>query len=411
VLRTDTDVFWQDPVATIRFPAAIPGVPDPIVIGVHLMGAGPGLPAMPPNAWLDLDGDRFPDDTTGGSEPNVPASLLGIEASAGFATSPFGSTPHLQVEIRVPLSIPAGFPDPDGPLAFVPDGPAGLYTPAPGFWTVEYKADAPEYTWTLGVVGQVEIEPDGGVRESVDLIVERAVDVVLLDDLGDGDGLVTFAIPSIPGFDATTLFDMELFNAGDPGTPVLPTNEYSADVNSDGDEDRVMDFASADLLANGVVTPHATDVVLTGRFGMETIAGTVAGLTLPQVGSVPDGGFQVPGAPLTLKKSGSGGLKLFWGASCGVGDTDYAIYEGKLGAPGSHRLATCTTGGDLVELLVAPGPGDHYYLVVPLSAEGAEGSYGVTSFGVQRPQGSPLTGNPFDPVICAPQFPAQDCDL
>jgi len=407
-LRTDTDVFWQDPIATIRFPAIIPGVTGPQIIGVHLMGAGPGVPAMPPYAWLDMDGDGYADDTTGGSEPNVPASVLGIEASAGFAASAYSATPHLQVEIRVPLSIAAGFPDPDGPLASVPDGPGGIYTPAPGFWAVEYRPDTPAEL-TIGAMALVEIRPDAAVRGSAQLIVDRVVDVELLDDLGDGDGLVALAVLSTPNHDATTLFSVKLLSAGDPGQPVWPTDTYSMDVNSDGDEDQVMEFASADLLANGVVTLHAADVALTGQDSTGTVAGTVTGLTLPQAGSVPDGGFQDPGPPLIIKKRPAGGLKLFWGDSCGVADTDYAIYEGELGAPGSHRLMTCTTGGNTSEVLLSPGPDNHYYLVVPLSAEGAEGSYGITSFGVQRQQGSPVTGNPFDPVSCAPQFPAQEC--
>jgi hypothetical protein len=394
-------VAWGDTVAVIRFPATIPGALDPRIIGVHLLGAGPGAPAMPPAAWLDLDNNGDPDDSTGGSEPNVPASSLGIEASAGFATSPYGSTPHLQVEIKVPLSIPAGFPDPDGPLASVPDGPGGVYTPAPGFWTVEYVGNPPTYERVVGAMALVEIQPDGSGRGSADLTVHRVVDVAVLDDLGDGNGLVKLAVLSTPGFGAAPLFSLKAANASDPGRTAWPTLASTEDVDSDGDMDRVVEFASSDLLDSGVLTLHQADLLLTAQSVSETVAGSVTGLTLPQAGFVPDGGAQTPGSPLIIrKKNNPAKLHLIWDNSCVAGDTDYAIYEGTLGAPGSHQPVVCSTGG-ATEMVIFTGEGDRYYLIVPLNSDGVEGSHGATFTGTQRPQGTS--------AACMSQLLAESC--
>ncbi len=410
-LRTDTEVHWYDPVATIRFPAKIPGAPEGNIIGVHLLGSGPGIPAWPPSAWLDLDGNGEPDDTTGGSEPNVPASSLGIEVAAAFAPSPYESTAHLVIEMRMPLSIPAGFPDPSGPLASVPNGPGGVYTPSPGLWTVEYQRTlAPDWIWEVGAMGLVEIEPDGAARGEGDVTIDRVVGVELLDDLGDGNGVTRFAILSTGYFDARTLFSVKAVNADDPGQSAWYTDLYAQHVNGDAFEDQVVEFASADLLANEIVTANGTEVMLIGENTSESVGGTVSGLTLPIAGFVPDGDFQVPGFALTIKKAGSGNLKLTWGDSCEQADTDYAIYEGALGAPGSHRPVVCSTGGSTTTQIL-PGPNDHYYLVVPLGPDGVEGSYGVTSWGEQRPQGSPLAGDPVDAAACMPQSISQSCGL
>jgi hypothetical protein len=103
-------------------------------------------------------------------------------------------------------------------------------------------------------------------------------------------------------------------------------------------------------------------------------------------GRVPDGG-PVPGLPVTVDHAAGGQITLAWGASCRPGDTDYAIYEGTLGAFYSHTMTLCTTGGALTATFL-PAPGDSYYLIVPRNA-GREGSYGVSSAGLERPPGVP----------------------
>jgi len=102
---------------------------------------------------------------------------------------------------------------------------------------------------------------------------------------------------------------------------------------------------------------------------------------------VPDGA-QAPGPPLMVSMAGApsapGDLALSWGSSCRSGDTDYAVYEGVLGDFTSHVPRLCSTGGATAATLT-PASGNRYYLVVPLSPDGVEGSYGTTSAGQERP--------------------------
>lgn len=99
-------------------------------------------------------------------------------------------------------------------------------------------------------------------------------------------------------------------------------------------------------------------------------------------GAVPTGAGG--STPLTLEKFGAN-LLLGWGPSCSTNDTDYEIYEGQVGSYYSHGLKLCSTGG-AAGAIVFPASGNTYYLVVPANAT-AEGSYGLTGNGVERPQG------------------------
>jgi hypothetical protein len=109
----------------------------------------------------------------------------------------------------------------------------------------------------------------------------------------------------------------------------------------------------------------------------------------------PDGSLGIPPAPgrivglMTVRKSPlPGSLLLRWPASCSHGAVDYAIYEGQIGDFESHVMKDCTdNGGDRSEL-IPPGPGNTYYLVVPLTAT-HEGSYGTDSDGFERPPAGP----------------------
>jgi hypothetical protein len=99
-------------------------------------------------------------------------------------------------------------------------------------------------------------------------------------------------------------------------------------------------------------------------------------------GRVPDGGG-LPGTPLTVTRATGSDLTLTWGPSCSGGDSEYAVYEGSLGSFTSHTSLLCGTGG-ATTATIAPGPGNHFYLVVPNNGL-REGSYGVRSSGSQRP--------------------------
>ena len=109
-------------------------------------------------------------------------------------------------------------------------------------------------------------------------------------------------------------------------------------------------------------------------------------------GSVPDAGA-VPGAPLLVERNG-GDVVLSWSPACGPA-SDYAIYEGTLGLPGSLTPRTCTTAG-ATTATVTPAGQDVYFLVVPQNA-GNEGSYGRESGGTER---TPSAG------ACHPQLVA-----
>lgn len=92
-----------------------------------------------------------------------------------------------------------------------------------------------------------------------------------------------------------------------------------------------------------------------------------------------------PDTPLLIEKAGPGRLILSWGPSCLASDVSYELYQGTLGEFDTHTPLFC----DLVdsERLILQGPGDIYYLIVPASLD-AEGSYGRSSDGVERPQGT-----------------------
>lgn len=105
------------------------------------------------------------------------------------------------------------------------------------------------------------------------------------------------------------------------------------------------------------------------------------------VGTVPDG-TALAEDPLTVAMNVFGDLTLSWDLSCGVTDTDYAVYEGALGNFASHAPLVCSTGG-ATSATFAPPAGNVFFLVVPRN-HWSEGSYGLDGDGVQRaPSGSP----------------------
>ncbi|MFQ5876470.1 MAG: DNRLRE domain-containing protein [Acidobacteriota bacterium] len=99
-------------------------------------------------------------------------------------------------------------------------------------------------------------------------------------------------------------------------------------------------------------------------------------------GRVPNGA-DAPGQPLTAQlEPASGSLRLSWGRSCLPGDTDFEIYEGRIGEFTGHVPIACSTGG-ATSAAITPAPGDRYYLIVPRNPS-REGSYGVDSRGADR---------------------------
>jgi len=156
---------------------------------------------------------------------------------------------------------------------------------------------------------------------------------------------------------------------------LTPGTTYYFTVNS------VADFTDP---FSGVITTYESTLYPTQipavpvDLPLEVLATTSGGSA---AGAVPDGDDR-PGVQLSLAKAGGGTLTLSWGASCQAGDTNYGIYEGSLGSFAGHVSTTCDTGGSTTSPVV-PLAGDRYFVVVPNNAS-SEGSYGLSSSGVER---------------------------
>lgn len=122
--------------------------------------------------------------------------------------------------------------------------------------------------------------------------------------------------------------------------------------------------------------------------------------------SLAGGGGSVEGAGATPMEIAydpvTGMITLSWAASCLPNDADFEVYEGAIPGGGpfaySHAQKYCSTGGSTSATFQAPS-GNAYYLVVPHNGV-FEGSYGASSAGIERPQGSPS---------CTPQMVASTC--
>jgi hypothetical protein len=116
-----------------------------------------------------------------------------------------------------------------------------------------------------------------------------------------------------------------------------------------------------------------------GDFGAPVVSqdGTAAITQLSDSGDV---------TGLTLAKAGGNDLALTWNPSCRATDMDDEIYQGLIGAWGSHVPYSCTTNG-ATTATVSPTEADTYYLVVPRNV-GFEGSYGRNGSHLERPASS-----------------------
>jgi hypothetical protein len=129
-----------DILASITFPINLPSTLGGDKRNVSVLFAFPNAPASPGVGSgsffdifvdLDLDGDG-----------DINASALGIRGEAGIGPSSLSATPHLLVELEVPLRIPTGFASPGSPLPGGGINPAtGLYDPDPVFWGASASPD------------------------------------------------------------------------------------------------------------------------------------------------------------------------------------------------------------------------------------------------------------------------------
>ncbi len=115
-------------VADISLPLALNGG---VNATVQVRGAAGGQSITPCatdsfyQVLVDLDGDGVPDGT---------GDDLGIAAAVGFGPSTLSLAPHLLVELKVPMFIPANFGS-----AFPSTGlPSGIYAPDPAGWNASF---------------------------------------------------------------------------------------------------------------------------------------------------------------------------------------------------------------------------------------------------------------------------------
>lgn len=276
-----------------------------------------------------------------------------------------------------------------------------LPSPAEGRDVVRYDATAATYV-PFFCGGSVSGAVPNGVN----------VDAILLDGGDAGDLWIGFDVPAVIGpstFDPSDLVAYRRTGPGCSGWALAAANP-------------VFDASSAGTgvpLASNVVGAAKIGTVLLLTFDVPTDLGPpgLATFTAEEVAawdgaawsvstslagwprsSVAEGlsGIGNPGNVALLGVSKStvvpGKLELSWSASCSEGATDYGIYEGAIGSWYSHVAIACTDpGADLTES-ITPAAGNRYYLVVARN-DGAEGSYGGRSGGIERPAGTGACAN------------------
>jgi hypothetical protein len=227
--------------------------------------------------------------------------------------------------------------------------PAGL-SPAPA-WTAEGEQPGALFGSAVGSAG--DVNGDG----YSDVIVGAP----LYDNIESAEGRAYVYLGSPTGLATGATWTAE----SDQVAANLGRSAAGAgDVNGDG-------------YADVIVGAPVFDDTQADEGRVYLFLGSGAGIALPP-GS--------PGSVRTLSIATSGtDLLLTWEPACPA--SDYAIYEGTIGDFTSHAPRICSTGG-ATSWTLSPPSGSVYYIIVPLN-ESAEGSYGITSSGTERPAGFP----------------------
>jgi hypothetical protein len=252
------------PIGFISFPINIQGVRDVITVQVLAAQQTPQHPSFF-DVFVDL----------GNGAPPVPASQLGIDGAAGFNPSPNSPTPHVEVELGVPLSIPAGFGQ-GGAFSSSVVGSNNGYSPDPAFWTGGFQGGHGQPgggsdPLNAGSSALFKINPDASTTVNTDVLVGQVVNVVADHPVNlKSNGLLPVEILSSPTFDPTTIDTSTVqFN----GTTVAPRSIQLTDVNGDGIPDLILNYHVRDLVKAGALSGSTTSAVITGQ----TLGGVIFG--------------------------------------------------------------------------------------------------------------------------------------
>jgi hypothetical protein len=139
---------------------------------------------------------------------------------------------------------------------------------------------------------------------------------------------------------------------------------------------------SPEVLAFPAVPGMTYDLLVDGYEGAEGPYTLQIDCAHDPIGDVADSGGLLE---VHHDESGTEELELFWDAACGGAGEDYAVYMGVLGDWYTHEPVMCSTGGATWHRRPVP-EGDVYFLVAAHNGVW-EGSHGLTSDGVERPQG------------------------
>jgi hypothetical protein len=315
----------------------------------------------------DVNGDGYSDIIVGSSGTNrayvfhgsatglsIPAAWTAQNAQAGAF---FGSETKTAGDVNGDgyadvivgaYSFDNGQTD-EGAVFVYHGSPAGL-SPAPA-WTAEGEQPGALFGSAVGSAG--DVNGDG----YSDVIVGAP----LYDNIESAEGRAYVYLGSPTGLATGATWTAE----SDQVAANLGRSAAGAgDVNGDG-------------YADVIVGAPVFDDTQADEGRVYLFLGSGAGIALPP-GS--------PGSVRTLSIATSGtDLLLTWEPACPA--SDYAIYEGTIGDFTSHAPRICSTGG-ATSWTLSPPSGSVYYIIVPLN-ESAEGSYGITSSGTERPAGFP----------------------
>jgi hypothetical protein len=219
-------------------------------------------------AWIDIDSNGTPD---------RPAADLGVLSSVRFATYLTSPSPHLIVE----LTVPVAFPSLRREVLEIPptEEPPGLYPVTPSFIAGYLLNDGSRPVRVGSALTHV-------TEEALSWRFQPDVDRVVPASLVYGSpgsinlpsaGTAHAAILSTSSLSAAALnpFLFRWFDPIQPGEEASPTSAEVRDVNEDGLVDMVLAFDVEDLMTRGIVGET------TGYAAFRSIEDTRLGGTAP----------------------------------------------------------------------------------------------------------------------------------